>query len=56
MIVQNGWGNNSPGSVQLQVVFAPPGGKAGPPTKLIYYRWTTIQHEIAFEFKDLPLP
>jgi hypothetical protein len=56
MIVQNGWGNNTPGSVELQAVFAPPGGKAGPPTKLIYYRWTTIQHEIAFEFKDLPLP
>jgi hypothetical protein len=56
MVVGNGWGNNSPGSVQMTTTFAPPGTKAGPPTKLIYYRWNTVQHEIAFEFKDLPLP
>lgn len=57
-VVQSGWGNNSPGSVELQMVFSPTGGPkaAGAPSKLIYYRWTTMQHEIAFEFKDLPLP
>jgi hypothetical protein len=55
-IVGNGWGNNVPGSVQMTTTFAPAGAKAGKPTKLIYYRWTTLQHEIAFEFKDLPLP
>jgi hypothetical protein len=55
-IVGNGWGNNSPGSVQMTTTYAPPGNKAGPPTKLIYYRWNTVQHEIVFEFKDLPLP
>jgi hypothetical protein len=56
MIVGNGWGNNSPGSIQMSTTFAPQGGKASTPFKLIYYRWTTLEHEIAFEFKDLPLP
>jgi hypothetical protein len=55
-IVGHNWGNNSPGSVQMTTTYAPPGDKAGPPTKLVYYRWNTIQHEIVFEFKDLPLP
>jgi hypothetical protein len=52
----NNWGNNSPGSVQLTTTYAPQGNKTGMPTKLIYYRWTTLQYEIPFEFKDLPLP
>jgi hypothetical protein len=55
-IVGNGWGNNIPGSVQMTTTFAPGGGKVGKPSKLIYYRWTTLQHEIPFEFKELPLP
>jgi hypothetical protein len=56
MIAGNGWGNHTPGSVQLTTTFAPQGAKAGKPAKLIYYRWTTLQHEVAFEFRDLPLP
>jgi hypothetical protein len=55
-IVGNGWGNNMPGSVQMTTTFAPAGSKIGKPSKLIYYRWRTLQYEIAFEFKDLPLP
>jgi hypothetical protein len=55
-IVGNGWGNNTPGSVQMTTTFAPGGNSVGKPSKLIYYRWRTLQHEIAFEFKDLPLP
>jgi hypothetical protein len=55
-IVGNGWGNNVPGSVQMTTTFAPSGANIGKPSKLIYYRWTTLQHEIGFEFKDLPLP
>ena len=31
-------------------------GAGGPPTKLVYQDWTTVQHEVPFEFRDLPLP
>ncbi len=55
-MVGNGWGNSSPGNVQLTATFAPQGANVGEPAKLIYYRWTTLQYEIPFEFKDLPLP
>jgi hypothetical protein len=55
-IVSNNWGNNSPGSVQLTTTFGITGRKLGAPAKLIYYRWVTLQHDIPFEFKDLPLP
>jgi hypothetical protein len=55
-VVGNSWGNSSPGTVQMTTTFSPQGVKVGPPAKLIYYRWTTLQHEIAFEFNDLPLP
>jgi hypothetical protein len=34
------------------------GGNAqlGKPAKLTYYGWVTMQHQVEFEFKDLPLP
>ena len=32
------------------------GAKPEPAAKLIYHTWTTEQHLIPFEFKDLPLP
>jgi hypothetical protein len=54
-IVGNSWGNNSPGSIQMTTTFALH-GKGGPASKLIYYRWATVQHDLVFEFKDLPLP
>jgi hypothetical protein len=28
----------------------------GPPAKFTYYTWVTMQHQVNFEFKDLPLP
>lgn len=31
-------------------------GANGMPTKLIYFDWITISHEVPFEFRDLPLP
>lgn len=31
-------------------------GAIGPPAKLVYYNWATMEHEVGFEFKDLPLP
>ncbi len=32
------------------------GGQGGGPTQLVYQDWTTLQHEVPFEFRDLPLP
>ncbi|MGE3804306.1 MAG: HEAT repeat domain-containing protein [Gemmataceae bacterium] len=31
-------------------------GGAGKPARLIYHDWTTMQHEVSFQFRDLPLP
>jgi hypothetical protein len=37
--------------------FRPPDGvQIGPPVKLVYNQWTSLQHTLKFEFKDLPLP
>ena len=30
--------------------------KLGKPAKLVYYGWVTSQHQIEFQFADLPLP
>jgi hypothetical protein len=30
--------------------------KVGPPAKLVYYAWILMEHEVVFEFRDLPLP
>jgi hypothetical protein len=30
--------------------------KTGPPAKLVYYTWLQREHEVPFEFHDLPLP
>jgi hypothetical protein len=35
---------------------AAPDKKIGPPAKLIFQQWIKMGHEVAFEFKDLPLP
>jgi hypothetical protein len=32
------------------------GAQCGPPTKMIYYHWVSLPHQVDFEFKDLPLP
>lgn len=40
---------------QLTYNYAP-SGNAGAPTQLVYHDWVTLQHELQFEFKDLPLP
>lgn len=42
-------------SAQVSFTYAPR-GNAGPPSQLVYHEWVTMQHEIAFTFKDLPLP
>jgi len=50
-----GWSSSGPAAVQMTLNF---GGLANAeaPGKLIFQSWTTVQHQINFEFKDLPLP
>jgi hypothetical protein len=51
------WSNTSPTSVQGTFMFGSAGNAAlGPPAKFIYYTWVSLQHHVAFEFRDLPLP
>jgi hypothetical protein len=49
--------NFSPAGVNGTFLFGDNGNAdLGPPVKLIYYTWATLQHTVSFEFKDLPLP
>lgn len=51
------WLNSSPTSVQGNFSFGDPNnGQLGPPAKLVYYSWVTLDHEVTFEFRNLPLP
>jgi hypothetical protein len=52
------WLNSSPRHVEIQFTYGPaPGNQPlGPPAKLIYRSWSTIQTQVSFSFKDLPLP
>ena len=48
---------NGAGTAQFTFTLGNPGNaKLGPPAKLIFFSWHTLQHQVAFEFKDLPLP
>jgi len=51
------WDNSSPNNVQVTLTYgAQPNVKTGPPSKFIFQEWRTLQHQVHFEFKDLPLP
>ena len=52
------WTNGTPTTVQGTFMFGDPGtGVAvGEPATLTYYDWVTMQHQVEFEFRDLPLP
>jgi hypothetical protein len=55
------WQDTTPNSVKGAVFTfsAEPNGNAqqvGAPAKLIYYTWIKRDHEVSFEFRDLPLP
>jgi hypothetical protein len=50
------WNNGTPTSVQGTFIFSDPTGKLGKPVKLTYFGWVTVQHQVEFEFHDLPLP
>ena len=51
----SGWSSSGPAAVQMTLNF---GGlaNAAAPGKLLFQSWTTMQHQVTFEFKDLPLP
>jgi hypothetical protein len=48
----------SPTSAQFQLSTQalPKDSKVGPPAKLIYQLWIKMEHEVPFEFRNLPLP
>jgi hypothetical protein len=49
--------NWNPSSAQLTLMTQPAGiAKLGKPAKLVFYSWSLMEHEVTFEFKDLPLP
>jgi hypothetical protein len=49
---------NPPNGAQLSIIAQPAGNnsKVGPPAKLLFQLWVQMEHEVAFEFHDLPLP
>ena len=49
------WGG--PNNAQFTLMAQPTNDrKLGPPSKLIYISWVTMEHEVPFEFHGLPLP
>jgi hypothetical protein len=51
------WGNSGPNNVQMTLTFGPIGpAKMTPPAKFVFQSWKTVQHQLAFEFRDIPLP
>jgi hypothetical protein len=51
------WTNSSPNHAEITMTYGQMGNaKAGAPSRFVYQSWTTLQHQLAFEFKDLPLP
>ena len=51
----SGWSSSGPAAVNMTLNFNSPANAEGP-GKLMFQSWTTAQHQITFEFKDLPLP
>lgn len=53
----NNWDNTSPSSVHGTWMFGESGNvKLGAAEQLVFYNWITMDHELTFEFRDLPLP
>jgi hypothetical protein len=53
----NSMGTNGTNSATYTMVVQPnEDPKVGPPAKLVYYSWVLMEHEVAFAFRDLPLP
>jgi hypothetical protein len=51
------WDSGGPTSVTGNFMFGTGNNaKLGKPAKLVYYNWISTQHQVEFEFHDLPLP
>jgi hypothetical protein len=54
------WNGGGANQVQWTMTFGGNFGGAakamGTPTKLVYHHWITRQHDVSFEFRNLPLP
>jgi hypothetical protein len=56
-VYSSSWGNSGANNVQLTLTYGQVGAaKLGTPAKFVFQSWTTLQHQVPFEFKDLPLP
>lgn len=55
-VYSTSWGNSSPTNVQLTLTYGQSGAKLGPPQKFIFHAWKTMEHQVEFELRDLPLP
>jgi hypothetical protein len=56
-VQQSRWDSTSPSNARGELTFINPrNGPLGPPVKLVYSIWVTMQYAVPFEFKDLPLP
>lgn len=47
---------NNNNSMQFTFNLMPPAANAGLPNRLVYLAWETLDHDVEFEFRDLPLP
>lgn len=51
------WENSSPANVTATFMYGNNGvATLGPPARLVYNQWTMMQHQVEFEFRNLPLP
>lgn len=51
------WNGSGPSNVQMTITYGTFGAvKMGPPSKFIFHQWITRQHNLNFEFRDIPLP
>jgi hypothetical protein len=47
---------NNNNQAQFTFSLMPQGANFGAPNRLVYVAWETLEHEVEFEFHDLPLP
>jgi hypothetical protein len=51
------WHSSGPNFVEITFTFSTAGRAGmGPPERFLFQSWTTRQHHVAFEFRDVPLP
>jgi len=51
------WGGSGPNNVSMTLTYGNNGlAKAGTPTKFVFIHWETKQYDVAFDFRNVPLP